>query len=83
MIERPTHDSPSKWNSTGILAFGPEVWAHLENVQPSPRGELEIPDVVNSLIAAGEQLKAVPLSGPWFDVGTPENLAAARRAFGG
>ena len=81
IVEKPTASPPSLWNGTGILCLGPEIWGHIGDVGPSVRNELEIPDVLSALLRAGHRLEAVPLNGPWFDIGTPESLAAAQAAF--
>jgi NDP-sugar pyrophosphorylase family protein len=44
---------------------------------------LEMPTVLSALLHSGHRIEAVPLTGPWFDIGTPENLVAARAAFAG
>ncbi len=81
IIEKPTEAPPSHWNNAGVMIFGPQVWAHVETLRPSLRGEFELPDAIRSMLASGEVLKAAPLTGRWFDIGTPETLAAARGAF--
>ena len=67
----------TSWNNAGIAVSRPEVFAYAANVPRSPRGEYEIPDAVSAMIADGRRLVAVPLEGPWLDVGTPEDLARA------
>ena len=81
MIEKPEGAPPSLWNSAGVMIFGPQVWAHVQTLRPSSRGELELPDAIRSMLAASEQMHAVPFTGRWFDVGTPQSLAAARASF--
>jgi len=82
IVEKPSGPPPSRWNSTGILALTSRIWPHIARLDPSPRGELEMTDAISSMIDAGERLVAVPLSGPWFDVGTFRDLEAARATFG-
>ena len=53
------------------------------NGEDAPRGEVELPDALSTLLSHGFRLRAVPVRGPWVDVGTPEDLARARRLFGG
>lgn len=81
IVEKPAAPPPSYWNGTGILCMGPETWSHIAAIEPSARNELEMPDVLSALLSAGHRLEAVPLEGPWFDIGTPESLAAARNTF--
>jgi dTDP-glucose pyrophosphorylase len=81
IVEKPSGDPPSRWNSSGLMVFGPQIWGPLEQVEYSRRGELELPDAISRLIAEDELLEAVPLTGAWFDIGTASTLEAAREAF--
>ncbi len=47
-------------------------------LDPSERGEYELPRAIAALIKAGEPFTAVPVAGSWFEIGT---LAAARLVF--
>ncbi len=82
MVEKPSGRPPSYWNSSGVMILGHQIWQAVEQIDYSERGELEVPAAFNRLIADGELLEAVPLTGPWFDIGTTASLEAARRAFG-
>lgn len=82
IVEKPQGKPPSQWNSAGIMALGPQLWPHIAALTPSPRGELELTDALAALVEAGESVRAVPLRGFWFDVGTPESLSLARTALG-
>jgi glucose-1-phosphate thymidylyltransferase len=81
IVEKPSGEPPSRWNNSGVMVLGPRIWDHLTELGYSGRGELEVPDAVNRLIAEGEHLEAVPLSGSWFDIGTASSLEAAREEF--
>jgi glucose-1-phosphate thymidylyltransferase len=81
IVEKPSGEPPSRWNNSGVMVFGPQIWGALEAIGPSGRGELELPDAISRLIAEGEVLEAVPLTGRWFDIGTAPGLKAARQAF--
>lgn len=81
IIEKPGSPSPSHWNNAGIMVCAPSIWAHVDAVDPSDRGELELTDAIQTLIAAGGRVRAVRLGGPWFDIGTRHGLDAARLAF--
>lgn len=83
LVEKPAPGaSTTCWNNSGIGVLPPAIWPAVDRLTPSPRGELELPQAVQSIIAAGLRLRAVPIDGPWFDIGTPESLDAARQAFG-
>lgn len=80
IIEKPPKgESPSNWNSAGIFAFDPLVFDYLERLAPSPRGEYELPDAINSMIADGLALYPSYLEGDWLDVGTVEAIGVAEK----
>ena len=82
IVEKPARGtSTSTWNNAGFGVLGPEIWPLIDALEPSPRGEFELPQAVAGLVAHGLDVRAVPVEGPWFDIGTPENLTAARAAF--
>jgi MurNAc alpha-1-phosphate uridylyltransferase len=70
-----TTDEP-KWTFAGISLLSPALFAGL-----SP-GRRPLSQVFDAAIAA-RQLKGLIHAGAWIDVGTPERLAAARRALTG
>ncbi len=59
--EKPTlrHDV-----SLGIYALDPRALQHLNP------GRTDVPDLVQSLLAAGEQVRAHRFAGEWYDIGT-------------
>ncbi len=80
IVEKPPPGtSATPWNNAGPAVLADWIWPHIEALEPSPRGEFELPRAVSAAIQAGTRLVAVPVQGPWFDIGTPESLAAARR----
>ncbi|MGI9609065.1 MAG: nucleotidyltransferase family protein [Acidimicrobiia bacterium] len=81
IVEKPVGAPPSLWNNSGLMVFTHQIWPQLGHIERSHRGELELTDGINGLIAAGAAVEAVPLVGSWFDIGTTEQLEAARNAF--
>jgi NDP-sugar pyrophosphorylase family protein len=62
--------------STGIYCFRPDVLRHLE------RGvRCDLPTLVRRLVGSGERVYGHRFNGYWFDVGRPEDYAAALEQF--
>lgn len=82
LVEKPTPgESTTNWNNAGFGVLGPEIWAFTAALEPSARGEHELPRAIGAMVEAGIETRAVPVEGPWFDVGTPAALEAARDAY--
>lgn len=83
LVEKPPKGTAqTRWNNAGLAVLSPAIWPFIDGLQPSERGEFELPQAIASFVAASHRLKAVPIEGPWFDIGTLESLAAARGEFG-
>ncbi len=81
--EKPARGTATThWNNAGLFIFEPILFKYTAKLQPSPRGELELPDALSALMAAGYQLQGMPLTGEWRDVGTPEDYAAINAEYG-
>ncbi len=82
IVEKPRPGQiASNWNQAGVTIFGPEIWPVLEHLPISPRGEYEITAAISMLLDEGQEVRAVEFRGFWSDVGTPDALAAADRAW--
>lgn len=77
----PRGTSTTGWNNAGIMAFAPVALDYARRLAPSPRGEYELPQAVAQMVRDGRAVRAVPVRGPWSDVGTPDDLAAAQTLF--
>lgn len=77
----PRGSSTTGWNNAGIMAFAPLVLDYARRLAPSSRGEYELPQAVAQMVCDGRDVRAVPIDGPWSDVGTPADLAAAQTLF--
>jgi glucose-1-phosphate thymidylyltransferase len=77
-IEEKPEAPKSKYAVPGLYFYGNEVIAIAEQVQPSPRGELEITDINNEYLRR-KQLRVEPLGRGfcWLDTGTHESLQQA------
>jgi glucose-1-phosphate thymidylyltransferase len=74
LIEKPSHPV-SNWAIPGIYKFDTSVFNFCKNIIPSPRGEYEIIDLLQSYLNAN-RLKVTKISrgNAWFDLGTFEQL---------
>jgi dTDP-glucose pyrophosphorylase len=77
----PRGTSTTGWNNAGIMLFTPLILDYARRLAPSPRGEYELPQAVTQMVREGREVRAVPVHGPWSDVGTPDDLAAAQTVF--
>jgi glucose-1-phosphate thymidylyltransferase len=67
IVEKPAVPA-SEFCVTGVYCYEPSVFAVITNLVPSSRGELEITDVNNHYVAAGEMAYDV-CEGFWGDAG--------------
>ncbi|MBX0288124.1 NTP transferase domain-containing protein [Halomicroarcula sp. F28] len=70
LVEKPD-DPPSTLVNRGFYAFGPEVEAALDRIEPSARGEYEITDAVDDLRQRGHRVETVELDGWCHNVNEP------------
>ncbi|MBI4035269.1 MAG: NTP transferase domain-containing protein [Candidatus Chisholmbacteria bacterium] len=70
--EKPTHPQ-SDYAVTGLYIYDNQVFEYIRTNPPSARGELEITDVNNRYIEAG-QMRWTELAGFWSDAGTFDAL---------
>jgi glucose-1-phosphate thymidylyltransferase len=77
IIEKP-HNPPSSMAITGLYFYDETVCEKAKSLTPSKRGELEITDLNNVYLEAGN-LDFIPLGRgyAWFDTGTFDSLLSA------
>ncbi len=63
------------WYNAGIYIFTPSLFEFTGRLQKSPRGEYELTDAVNALLAAGHKIAGLEIEGRWVDVRDPGVLA--------
>ncbi len=77
-IEEKPKIPKSHWAVTGLYFYGPEVCRLVRSLQPSARGELEISDLNQLYLEAGNlQVERLGRGITWLDAGTPDALATA------
>ena len=78
----PRGTARTGWNNAGVLMLTPLALDYARRLGPSARGEYELPQAIAHMVRDGRAVRAVPVRGPWSDVGTPDDLAAAQALFG-
>lgn len=78
IVEKPADPPPGALANPGIYHFDAAVFPLLAQIEPSPRGELELTDLIGAIAARDPVLPHV-CTGHWVPVGTPwEALSAAQ-----
>jgi len=78
VVEKPA-DPPSNLVMTGFYTFTPAIFHACRLVQPSARGEYELPDAIGLLLRSGRTIDAVGMEGWRIDVGYPADRDEAER----
>lgn len=75
IIEKPPQGaSTTHYNNAGIFMLPPQTMEVAGTVPLSQRGEHELPDAIQKLLADGAVVGALPIEGCWSDVARPAEV---------
>ena len=76
IVEKPPQGtSTTNWVNAGIYIFRGSIFARLDALELSPRGEYELTDAVHAVLDSGATVRWRAIEGFWRDIGRPEDLA--------
>lgn len=65
--------------ATGLYFFSNRIFDTIDKIKPSLNGELELTSAIQLLLVSGHKIECYEVIGPWFDIGTPNKLLAAKQ----
>jgi len=78
---KPSNILSSIYVNTGIYLLNSKIFNYIDDVKPSPRGELELTDAIKLAIKDGGDVRAIHIpEGYWMDVGKPWNVIDVNKA---
>lgn len=73
----PRGTATTCFNNAGLFIFGPELMGILRDTPPSPRGEIEVPSAIQTMLKEGRRIRAYLIRGGyWSDVARPSAAVA-------
>ncbi len=78
IIEKP-ENPPSNLINAGVYKMSGEIFDYVKDVKPSPRGEIELTDIINVAVTKGMKINVVRYDGFWIDIGKPWHVIDANK----
>lgn len=78
IVEKP-EQPPSTLVTTGVYGLPQSIFERFRRIDPSDRGEYELPDAIDLLRREGATIETVPIEGRRVNVNTPGDLDRAQR----
>ncbi len=74
IVEKPKPGtSTTNYNNAGLFVFRPNLLEILRQTPLSPRGELEVPAAIDTMLQHGVRVRAFEIEGYWSDVARPSS----------
>ena len=81
VVEKPK-TLPNKWCGLGYYFFDQRVFDYIQQTPPSKlRGEVEITDVIQKMVAGSESIAAIVYQGHYINITFPDDLHQAEAIF--
>lgn len=89
IVEKPDPETYARYGdavrvSMNCWRFGPSIFRACRSIEPSPRGELELPNAVRYAVRVmGERFRAIPVDAGVLDLSRREDIAAVEARLSG